>query len=229
MGFTNFSLPKKMKLISVAGTSSNVGKTAVCESLIRYLSDPGSKTDNMDNTFVTGNVSALKITTRHQGFCSKGSCGVCDSIKYPFVIVEDDPTINQEGKDTARLKNAGARKVVWLLSFPETLAEGVSAALDYFDTDETVVIEGNSILSVHNVDLAIMVTRPPQKDIKKSASKIFQKIDTVIINKDNTTSSQQIKDSRDWLKEIGLNSLLVEMNPYEYDPILLQGRLFKLG
>ena len=126
-----------MKLISVAGTSSNVGKTAVCESLLRYLSDPGNK----NNTFVTGNVSALKITTRHQGFCSRGSCGVCDSIKYPFVIVEDDPTINQEGKDTARLKGAGARKVVWLLSFPETLADGVSAALDYFDTDETVVIE----------------------------------------------------------------------------------------
>ena len=73
-----------------------------------------------------------------------------------------------------------------------------------------------------------MVTRPPQKEIKKSASKIFQKIDTVIINKDSTTSSQQIKDSQDWLKEIGLNSLLVEMNPYKYDPVLLQDRLFKL-
>ncbi len=222
MGFTNFSLPKKMKLISVAGTSSNVGKTAVCESLIRYLSDPDNKTCNK------GNVSALKITTRHQGFCSKGSCGVCDSIKYPFVIVDDEATIDQEGKDTARFKSAGARKVVWLLSFPETLSDGVSAALDYFNTDETIVIEGNSILSVHDVDLAIMVTRPPQKDIKKSASKIFQKIDTVIINKDSTTSSQQIKDSQDWLKEIGLNSLLVEMNPYEYDPVLLQNRLFKL-
>ena len=213
-----------MKLISVAGTSSNVGKTAFCESLIRYLSDPG----NTNNRFATNNVSALKITTRHKGFCSRGSCGVCDSIKYPFVIVEDESTINQEGKDTARLKSAGARKVVWLLSFPETLSDGVIEALNRFNANETVVIEGNSILSVHNVDLSIMVTRPPQKDLKKSASKIVQKIDTVIINTDNSTTSQQIEDSHDWLKEIGLNSPIVEMNPYEYDPVLLHDSLFRL-
>ncbi|MGR3317653.1 MAG: hypothetical protein ACUZ8O_04165 [Candidatus Anammoxibacter sp.] len=213
-----------MKLVSVAGTCSNVGKTAVCEMLIRSFNNSGNNHGENrgvnNNSPLSGNVSALKITTRHKGVCTKGSCGVCDSIKYPYVIKDDKAVILQEGKDTARLNQAGATNVVWLLSYPETLKEGVSESLNCFDKNDIVVIEGNSFLSVHDVDIAVMVTKPSYTELKKSAEIILDKIDITLINKEEDTTSEQIKDTEDWLKSIGNKAPVFSVNPYLDDPML---------
>lgn len=207
-----------MKLITVAGTSSNVGKTTICEMLIRYLSN-----NNADNIISQHRyVSALKITTRHKGICFSGACGVCDSIKYPYVIKEDSVAIDQSGKDTSRLKEAGARKVIWLLSYPETLTDGVASALNRFEKDGIVVIEGNSFLTVHDADIAILVARPSYTELKMSAKIILDKIDITIINKDKNTSSTQIRNVQDWLKKTGNMAATVIANPILDDPMFLQ-------
>ncbi|MGR3220029.1 MAG: hypothetical protein ACUZ8H_09475 [Candidatus Anammoxibacter sp.] len=210
-----------MKLISVAGTCSNVGKTAVCEMLIRSLANHGKNGGMKDDSRISGNISALKITTRHKGVCTKGSCGVCDSIKYPYVIKDDKAVILQKGKDTARLNQAGAGKVVWLLSFPETLKEGITASLNYFDEDDIVVIEGNGFLAVHDADIAVLVTRPLYTELKKSAKKILDKIDVLLINKEENTSDAQIGDAQDRLKEVGNKAPVFSINPYLDDPMLV--------
>ena len=212
-----------MKLIAVAGTSSNVGKTTICEVLIRYLTNY----KNSKSLPLYKHVSALKITTRHQGVCSQGDCGVCDSIKYPYVIEDNDFVINQTGKDTSRLKDAGTEKVIWLLSFPETLKEGVTSALSYFGDDEIVIIEGNSFLSVHNADLSILVTRPLHMELKKSASVILDKIDLTLINKENSTLPLHIKDTQKWLDKIGSKSPVIDIDPCIDESTLFQNDLFK--
>ncbi len=198
-----------MKIISIAGTASNTGKTSVAEFLIRYL------TSNFPivNEAANCKVSALKITTRHKGKCIKGSCGVCDSIKYPFVIINDEGIINQTGKDTARLKSAGAAKVVWLLSFPETLKDGIKTVLESFGKDDIVIVEGNSFLKEHDVDLSILVTRPNHTSLKDSTKHIIEKIDFAIINKEDKTSDIQIKECKEWLQSVGCNAATVTMNP----------------
>lgn len=202
-----------MKLISVAGTSSNVGKTAVCEMLIRYFVDRIAK--GREPGF--SGVSALKITTRHSNGCSSGSCGVCDSIEYPYMIRDEGVVIEQEGKDTSRLKDAGAGKVLWLLSFPETLSVGVDSVLDRFDGNEIVVVEGNSFLAVCDADVAILVTRPPCRELKDSAVNILDRIDLVIINNEDGTPESVIADSRNWLNDVGSMAPVVVVDPFGID------------
>ena len=219
-----------MKLVSVAGTCSNVGKTAVCEMLIRSLTNRVKNRNVKNNSRLSGNVSALKITTRHQGNCSKGSCGVCDSIKYPYVIKDDKAVILQNGKDTSRLNQAGAGKVVWLLSYPETLKEGVTSSLNYFGKNDIVVIEGNSFLTVYDADIAVLVTKPLHTELKKSAETILDKINITLINKEEDTSPGQVSDTENWLRKVGNKAPVFSVNPYLDDPMpLLKEMGFDLG
>ena len=88
-----------MKIISITGTASGVGKTIVAQFLLRHF----------------GDLSALKITTKHEGNCPRHSdCDVCETMTHPYKITVDPLQIGQEGKDTSLFKNAGAQKVVWL-------------------------------------------------------------------------------------------------------------------
>ncbi|MDE1889753.1 MAG: hypothetical protein KGI30_05800, partial [Planctomycetota bacterium] len=120
-----------MKIISITGTASGVGKTAVARFLLEHF----------------GDLSALKITTKHEGNCPRHSdCDLCETMDRPYKITLDPLEINQSGKDTALFKNAGARKVVWLQTHSEYLRMGVKEALTYFDKNDSILVEGNSFL-----------------------------------------------------------------------------------
>lgn len=215
-----------MKIISIAGTSSNIGKTTIAEFLIRNLKNSsGHKNESLNK-----NTSALKVTTRHQGKCIKGtSCGVCDSIKYPYVIIDDEAIINQEHKDTARLKLAGANKVIWLLSYPETLNAGIEKVLSHFDEDSIVVVEGNSFLSEHEADISLLVTKHSQSNFKKSAKYIIDKIDILVVNNDQNIPSDQTRAREaNLLNDINFKDKTIEINPYsDSTDILFAMDIFK--
>src|SRR3989338_7440210 len=88
-----------MKIIVVSGERSGIGKTHLAQELLKYLSG----------------WSALKVTVgRDSGCPHERSCGVCLEIKEPFYIIKEPRIINQAGKDTARLKEAGAKEGMWL-------------------------------------------------------------------------------------------------------------------
>lgn len=138
----NPALPKKkefnnlrkggVKIIVVSGQGSGVGKTYIAQKLLRCLKRWG----------------ALKITVSKQRCPHNKNCGICAGIKDSFSLIKDRKTINQPGKDTARLKAAGARKVLWLKAKPEGLKKGLSSALSEFVGCEGVIIEGTSVLKV---------------------------------------------------------------------------------
>ena len=103
-----------MKTIVVSGARSGIGKTYLAQKLLRNLE----------------HWSALKVTvSRDSGCPHERSCGVCPEIKEPFYIIRDENIINQTGKDTARLKVAGAKEVIWLKAKPEGLKDGLEKAL----------------------------------------------------------------------------------------------------
>lgn len=131
-----------MKTIVISGSQSRVGKTYMAEQLLRNLC----------------NWSALKVTVSKDNGCPhQRSCGVCPEIKEPFYIVKNKEIINQEGKDTARLKNAGAKEVIWLKTKPEGLRVGLEKALSEFSHCQGVVIEGTSVLKFIRPDLNIHI------------------------------------------------------------------------
>lgn len=129
-----------MKIIVVSGAKSGVGKTYIAEKLLNYL--PGW--------------SALKVTVSKDGGCPhERSCRICPEIKELFYIIKDEKTINQAGKDTARLKQAGAKEVIWLKAKPEGLKKGLSKAFLEFSDCNGVLIEGSSALKFIKPDLNI--------------------------------------------------------------------------
>jgi len=92
-----------MKIIVVSGAKSGVGKTYIAEKLLNYLPE----------------WSALKVTVSKDGGCPhERSCRICPEIKELFYIIKDEKTINQAGKDTARLKQACAKEVIWIKAKP---------------------------------------------------------------------------------------------------------------
>lgn len=129
-----------MRIVVVSGAKSGVGKTYVAQHLLKGLS----------------RWSALKVTVSKKKGCPRGkNCGICSEIKKPFYIIKDRKIINQAGKDTARLKESGAKQVIWLKAKPEGLREGLDKALAAFSDCQGVVIEGNSVLKFIQPDLNI--------------------------------------------------------------------------
>lgn len=133
-----------MKIITVSGAHSNIGKTTVIERLLKIFKG----------------WSCLKVTVTRKGRCPrKTACGVCSEQDKPFSIISDPGIINQKGKDTQRMKSAGAKKVLWLKATPPGLGDGLKRALKKLETARVrgIVIEGTSILKYLKPDLGIFI------------------------------------------------------------------------
>ena len=134
-----------MKIICVAGASSGVGKTTVACGMLRHL--PGW--------------AALKVTRSHRrGPCPhRKGCNVCATLQQPYRLLEMAPGKDVAGKDTWRLREAGASRVFWLIARPEAVQRGLKKALRKLKSAHGVVIEGNSAVPLVDADLVVMVKR----------------------------------------------------------------------
>lgn len=154
-----------MKVICVAGQYSGVGKTRFAEVLLSHLD----------------NFAALKITSSYPGAClRKISCGICNSLISPYRIIKDKKIILKKNSDTARLKKAGAKQVVWLMAKPVFLKKGIRASIKKFKKCPGLIVEGNSFLKTNKADLSFLVTDRTNRKMKPSAKEILNKIDAII-------------------------------------------------
>jgi molybdopterin-guanine dinucleotide biosynthesis protein len=130
-----------LKIIVIAGKRSGVGKTKMAEMLLHHLDG----------------WSAIKVTTVRQSKCPRNNstCNVCNTLKGDYEIITNKKVINQEGTDTARLKQAGANRAIWLKANLKGLSSGIEKALLYLRDSEGVIIEGRSILKYIKPDLVI--------------------------------------------------------------------------
>lgn len=154
-----------MKIITISGAQSGVGKTTVAERLLKAQKG----------------WSALKVTVLHKGACPIArDCGACEELDYKFSIISDKDVIEEDGKDTQRLKNAGAKKVLWLKARPEGLQAGLRQAISKLQGSKGIIIEGTSILKYLKPDLAIMVKKEASELFKPSAREALKKVDIVL-------------------------------------------------
>lgn len=140
-----------MKLIVISG-ESGLGKTKLAEGLLAQLK----------------NWSAIKLTTIKENNCPQGklSCGICYNFRADYELIENSSLIEQKGKDTARLKKAGAKKVIWLKAKPRGLKRGIEKALEKLKDSKGVIIEGRSILRYIKPDVVIHLKKDGKKEIK---------------------------------------------------------------
>ena len=156
-----------MKVVTVSGTCSEVGKTGlVCELLARL---PGW--------------AAVKVTRGHYRSCGRDPDTCCVS-----GLLGDEPRVFGDradtavaGKDTQRYWTAGAADVRWVVGARGQEDEGLARALRELAGHPGVLVEGNRIVERLSPDLAILVARPGQKEIKPSARRIVGRMDALFV------------------------------------------------
>ena len=163
-----------MALVSVSGAASRAGKTSLAVGLLHALP--------------AASAVAVKFTTTEDVFerCPRGTpCVVCD-IDVPFRIVEDARVLDEPGTDTARLRAAGARRVIWAIS----RASAVRAAWARVAAmaEGLVVMEGSTIVDTARPDLLLFVVHPflsPDR-WKETSAALIGRADAVIVNRPAT-------------------------------------------
>jgi len=160
--------PKPLPTIFIAGARRNAGKTLLTTYLLRSF--PGS--------------GAIKVTCcRTAGGCPRNTpCGVCRALSGPYAVITDRDVLATPGKDTARLLEAAMGRVVWLQARPETLADGLAAALLVFDREQAVLVEGNAAFQTGAPDLGLLVIGPGPEPAKSSVRVALPFADGVVLN-----------------------------------------------
>jgi molybdopterin-guanine dinucleotide biosynthesis protein len=97
-------------------------------------------------------------------------------------ITDDLKILSEKGKDTKRLLDAGAEKVLWVQSSFSELEEVLPIAVEMLSHLKGVLIEGNSAIEILKPDIVIFVSGAEGK-IKKGAEKILEMADVVIFDK----------------------------------------------
>jgi molybdopterin-guanine dinucleotide biosynthesis protein len=146
-----------IKILGIAGTSSNVGKTSLIYRLLRELS--------RDEAW-----EAIKLTRGHYRSCGKDPHACCVSH-----LLSDQPVVRSGrdatyafGKDTGVFWDAGAHNVHWVIVTNDQVEQGIRQALERVGTGN-VLIEGTSFLKYVKADFAILVARSDRLQLKPSA------------------------------------------------------------
>jgi molybdopterin-guanine dinucleotide biosynthesis protein len=136
------------RIVVIAGTSSDTGKTTLLCDLLRELRRDGSW-------------EAIKLTRGHYRSCGKDPHACCVSH-----LLGDQPVVRSgrgetyaTGKDTGRYWDAGASAVHWVIATDNQVERGIRAALARVKSGR-VLIEGTSLLKFIKADFAVMVARP---------------------------------------------------------------------
>ncbi len=184
-------LKHPLKIISVTGAHSNVGKTTLCSILLKKLKGFGAikftKNDarcKSESTRTGMQDAEYKIKETLQ---TKDQRLQTNPPLLPFSkggrggIIEDIGILRQKDKDTAIFLESGAREVIWIKSPYNKLEKFLHAAIDRMTGLKGVIVEGNSPVDFLNPGLIIFVIGS-NGEIKPSAVKVSKKAGIVVIN-----------------------------------------------
>ena len=152
------------------------------------------------------NIIGIKVTAIEEADsgCPRGGqgCGSCSSLNGYYDITEE--TDSQDDKDTARMLAAGAGRVFWLKALKAHLEEGITALIDIIGNDVAVsscvvrdaccgkgkaqyairntiiVCESNSLRSVVEPGLFVMIKDNGGQNCKPSAEDVIRYADRVV-------------------------------------------------
>jgi len=143
---------KRVKnMLLVGATEKHAGKTTLTEKIIRKI-----KTSDTNLKLV-----AVKITILRDGKHSVSGYKITDETKRDSV------------KDTARMLNAGADKVLWLRCDEFNAEDGINKLLAQIPENSLIVCESNSARNYIDPGLFIMVRKNDEGKIKVTAQKVL--------------------------------------------------------
>ena len=98
-------------------------------------------------------------------------------------VVEDTKILSEKGKDTKRLLDSGAEKVLWVRSPYEGLRETLEIAVENLSDLKGILVEGNSAIEILKPDVVIFISGTEPGKSKRSSEKILSMADVVIFDK----------------------------------------------
>ncbi|HTR45246.1 MAG TPA: hypothetical protein VMH06_06005 [Thermodesulfovibrionales bacterium] len=99
-------------------------------------------------------------------------------------LVDDRETLSTEDKDTRRMLDAGAARVLWVKAPPGGLEEMLPEAVARLSDLRGVVVEGNSAIEFLKPDIIIFVFGSEAEEIKESAKGVLLNADVVVSEND---------------------------------------------
>ncbi|MBA2525193.1 MAG: hypothetical protein H0V18_05320 [Pyrinomonadaceae bacterium] len=186
-------------IVAVGGFASDVGKTTLMCRILESL--PGWE--------------AIKTTRGHYRSCGKDPHACCVSH-----LLGDEPVVRSgreqtydDGKDTGRYWDAGARNVHWMIATEHQVEKGIHQALDRVRSDG-VIIEGNSFTQFVDVDYLIMVARRNNTKIKGSARRALSKASVLYLWGGPEPDGDIIQSFSKWAKSCELGHLVDSLQIY---------------
>lgn len=156
------------QMILIGSSGRNGGKTTLAEAVIRAWSGLLP-------------IGALKVTSisRPGAQCPRGGagCGACTDIGgADFVLEEERGAVS--GKDTARLRSAGAESVFWLRCLAGALRRGFQAFLEKVPPSALIICESNSLRETVQPGCFIMLLEG--ETIKPTAERVLDRADLTV-------------------------------------------------
>lgn len=163
-------ISETVRIITIAGTASNTGKTTLVCDLLRELT--------RDEKW-----EAIKLTRGHYRSCGKDpqACCVSDLLGAQPTVRSGRAETYAFGKDTGRYWDAGATNVHWVIATDNQVEQGINQALARVKTGR-VLIEGTSLLKFIKPSWAVLVAG--EGKVKSSAQRALLegRIDAVYLN-----------------------------------------------
>jgi hypothetical protein len=160
---------KKENMLLLGAAGRNSGKTLLA-CLILELYSPRIP------------IIGIKVTTIHRPDlkCPKGGegCGVCTSLEGAYCITEE--TDRNLQKDTSLLLASGARQVFWLRAHKAHLSEGLEALFDLLPDDAALICESNSVRTVVEPGVFLLVKNRKSRGFKPSAREVRDSADRIV-------------------------------------------------
>lgn len=101
-------------------------------------------------------------------------------------VVDDRETLSVGGKDTKRMLDAGAGRVLWVKSPPGELREVLPLAVEGLSDLKGIVVEGNSAIEFLRPNIIVFIFGSDPMKLKESAKGILEKAD-VIVSEEGTS------------------------------------------
>ncbi len=95
-------------------------------------------------------------------------------------ITDDIKVLSASGKDTKRLLDAGAKKVLWVQCPFSEIYEVLPMAVDMFSGFEGIVVEGNSAIEFLKTDVVVFISGSDENKFKKNSQRILKIADIVL-------------------------------------------------
>jgi len=95
-------------------------------------------------------------------------------------VVDESGILLTDDKDTKRMLDSGAERVLWIQAPPSELGEVLPMAVERLSDLKGIVVEGNSAIEFLRPDIIIFISGSDPQKIKETGEKILKNADAVI-------------------------------------------------